>query len=147
MNVYCEYLVRKDIKARFALRNTNGFREFSPTRSYRLSRHDGEHQRSDSTKLCSSIQLVARVLSPWKSVTIFRSRCRREGFIAEAYECNSRRTVENEKAANATVQEILREPARKLDCWNSCRRSYLCRGWWSSTMKKKPSRRGLCERG
>lgn len=52
---YCEHSTRKDIKARFALRNTNGFREFSPMRSYRLSRNDGERRRSNSTRLCSSI--------------------------------------------------------------------------------------------
>lgn len=38
---YCEHSTRKDIKARFALRNTNGFRKFSPTRSYRLSWYGG----------------------------------------------------------------------------------------------------------
>lgn len=50
---YCEHSTRKDIKARFALRNTNGFCKFSPTRSYRLPRY-GESVE-DSTRLCSSI--------------------------------------------------------------------------------------------
>lgn len=53
---YREQSTRKDIKARFALRNTNGFREFSPTRSYRLSRHRRVRRpRSDSTCHRSSI--------------------------------------------------------------------------------------------
>jgi len=48
---YCEHSTWKDIKERFALRNTNGFREFSLTRSYRLSRHNEAHQRSNCTLL------------------------------------------------------------------------------------------------
>lgn len=51
---YCEHSTRKDIKA-FALRNTNGFCKFSPTRSYRLSWYDEGRRRSDSTRLYSSI--------------------------------------------------------------------------------------------
>lgn len=56
---YCEHSTQKDIKARFALRNTNGFCEFSPMRSYRLSWYDEGRRRSDSMRLLL-VDLVCR---------------------------------------------------------------------------------------
>lgn len=41
------------------------------------------------------------------------------------------------REGNASGQEILRKSVRKLDCWNSCWRSYLCRGWWPGTSEEK----------
>lgn len=67
-----ERSIRKDIKARFASCSTNGFREFSPARSYRLRlvatvAEDAEDLILRGSALVS-IQLVARALSPQRSV-------------------------------------------------------------------------------